>query len=200
MFNTSPTHPPQPPNLQASAAFTIFDSAFFFISEFRGLHYSSLLIRNEQTTTEQSVLTLRELRRKHLSEPKALNELTEELWNQVSVPEAEGYSSNLSRIPNERPPASLLSQIDFLKPCQLDANNFYFWHHSVRSSAAIIEVKAQILTDPLTLTDPASSKYFSIKQAKVRSLIMQSIPYDRASKLDPSVFTKTPHAICQIQE
>ena len=58
----------------------------------------------------------------------------------------------------------------------LDQKNFYFWYQALCNAAIIIEAKHHVTADPPSPTDPAQLTKFHIKKAKVRDMIMKSIP------------------------
>ena len=57
----------------------------------------------------------------------------------------------------------------------------------------ITDAKEDITADPQEPVDPANIIQFRIKQAKVRDLIMKSIPRAIYNKINTAIFSETPY-------
>ncbi len=90
------------------------------------------------------------------------------------------------------PPTEKQDDMEFIKPNELDSDNFAYWYQSLGNFAAILQAEEHVTSNPQPPINPAASVKFGIKKAKVRSLIMQSLPNSVSSKLDPHGIQQNP--------
>ena len=78
----------------------------------------------------------------------------------------------------------------------LDEQNFDFWYQALCNAAIIIDAQPHVVGDPPEPVDPAQAAQFVIKQAKVRNMIMKSLPLSITQNINPDLFRNTLHQIC----